>query len=107
MIRKICLYLIFQSFIIGILPGCTNNRRITVIGKAINEKDGAIVETDSGFYFLHKVEFWNEEVSGKQVKVTGRLVYKTFKQKSTYPGEFQERVGTFRILKRPKWDLLE
>ncbi len=83
------------------------SHRITVIGIALDEKDGAIVETEQGNYWLEELDRWDEKYYGKKVKVTGKLVIKTYKKQSTDSIQVQEHVGTVRILKRPKWKLLE
>ena len=86
---------------------CMTNKRITVIGKAENSKAEAVVVTDSGPYFLDGVYGWDEKFEGKTVKVTGKLVIKTYKKQSTPERLIQERVGTIRYLIKAKWSLVE
>jgi hypothetical protein len=43
----------------------------------------------------------------KKVKVTGRLKIEVHEKQSTDSLQVQERVGTWRIIKNPKWSLVE
>lgn len=87
------------------------NNRITVIGIAQEDKGGAVVTTDEGvFYFLDKLDIWNDNIYGKRIRVTGRLNIEEIKE-NPYKGSDsvtpQQRNGPKMILKKPKWDLLE
>jgi hypothetical protein len=101
------------AIIVSILNGTlsisdkTTSHKTTVVGIALNMKGGAIVETDLGNYLLEGLDRWNDKYYGKKVKVTGKLVVKIHKKQSTDSIQVQERVGTLRILKRPKWKLFE
>jgi hypothetical protein len=86
---------------------CMANKRITVIGKAENSKAIAVVITDNGPYFLDGVYMWDEKYEGRTVKVTGKLVIKTYEKQSTPERLVQERVGTIHYLQKAKWSLVE
>lgn len=94
------------SFLSSNSENCNN--RITVIGIAVDDKNIAVVLTDDkGGYFLDGLDQWDEVYLGKKVKVTGKLVIKTHEKQSTPERSVQERVGTMKILKKPKWSLVE
>jgi hypothetical protein len=109
MLGKIYLFT-SMAFFLSINSGnynCIMNKRVTVVGKAVNDKGIAVVFTDKGPYFLNKIYRWDEIYLGKIVEVTGILRTKTHEKKSTDTMWVQERVGTIRILKRSKWKLVE
>lgn len=89
-----------------IMSGCNNTNDTTVIGKAENAKAGAIV-TSNNIYYLDKIDFWEDNMVGKTVKVTGKLMIE--ERKPVQPGEDvpQQIVGVKRILLKPKWELVE
>ena len=110
MLIKIFLSTIMLSFFSGALRNCNNkmNQKITVIGAALEDKEGAIVETDKGDYLLDGLDEWGEKYYGKKVRVMGRLKVETHKKQSIDSGlQVQERVGTVLIIKKPKWSLVE
>lgn len=89
-----------------------NGHKITVIGTAIVIKHDAAVLTDDGHrYYLDGIDDWADEYLGKKVKVTGRLVIKEYHfQMSKNPKITaipQQRLGTWKIIKKPKWSLVE
>lgn len=83
--------------------------KITVIGMALNDKYGAIVETENGDYILDGVDKWEEEYYGKRVSVTGRFkVVENRRNKGDNTGpQVQRREGKCFILRKPSWKLLE
>ena len=83
------------------------HKNITVTGKAVNVKDGAMVETDDGNYLINKSDKWDETAYGKKVSVSGYLVVKTHKQLSTPERQVQESVGKVKIIKNARWTLVE
>lgn len=83
---------------------------IVVIGQAKNAKAGAIVITkDSGSYYLEDIDSWDEEIYGKQVKVSGILKIENLKRSKQKPGipVRQEMVGIKRTILKPKWELVK
>ena len=82
-------------------------KKVTITGKALNDKDGAILETENKDYLIDKCDEWDEEFYNKNVIVTGYLVIKTYKKRSSKEVLVQERVGKVYILKRAKWKLKE
>jgi hypothetical protein len=110
MLGKIYLYTIILAFLLGdakSLEDNLTNKRITIVGMAQQAKEGAIVKSDSGHYYVDGLDEWDEKYYGKKVKVTGRLIVEVHEARSTYPGEFQELAGKKATLKRPKWSLVE
>jgi hypothetical protein len=85
----------------------TNYKRITVVGIALQNKIGAVLKTDKGYYVVDGLDEWGEKYYEKKVEVTGRLVVKVLESKSSFPGEMQEITGKLAILKKPKWRLAE
>jgi hypothetical protein len=107
---KIYLYTIMLGFLLGDAKNFEDNlanKRITIVGIAQQAKEGAIVISDNGHYYVDGLDEWDEKYCGKKVKVTGRLIVEVHEARSTYPGEFQELVGKKAILKKPKWSLVE
>ncbi len=97
------------------LNKCNNNpsaTKITVIGTAVELKQGAAVRTDENIiYDLDGVYSWDDEYLGKRVKVTGRLVFMEYHEKKNPNPEITaipgQRYGKWRVIKRPKWNLVE
>lgn len=102
MLLKFCLYVMIVS-------QCNNINDTTIIGKAQNAKAGAIVisDTDQKIYYLDKVDFWENSVVDKTIRVTGKL--RIEERKPVPPGEDipQQVDGVKRILIKPKWELVE
>jgi hypothetical protein len=89
-------------------PDNYQNKRITIIGVAQDDKDLAIVHTSKGFnYQIDGLDEWEEKYYGKMVKVTGFLRIEEHKKKSTDSIKYQERVGTWMILEKAKWTLVK
>ena len=53
--------------------GEMENESITVTGIAKNGKEGALVLTDNGPYYIQGLETWEESILNKEVEVTGVL----------------------------------
>ena len=92
--------------LIGLWYSNLENQRITVTGKAMNAKLGAVVESDKGVYYLNGVTSWDKEFYEKQVKVTGRLVIKE-NEKRENDKVMGEITGPRNIIKKPEWTLAE
>ncbi len=86
-----------------------DSQRITIFGKAMDAKAGAIViSDDNGFYYLDGVDYWDKKFYGKKVKVTGILVIEKREAKQKEEEEIvQEIVGTKKIIRNSKWVLIE
>jgi hypothetical protein len=114
-IKSQIIYMLFKSFLfMGIMasilatsPDSCNNKKITVIGVALDDKPYAIVQTEQGRYFVDRLDAWDEKYYGKKVKVTGILHIEQHKKQSTDSVQVQEIVGTIRSIKRAKWELAE
>jgi len=80
---------------------------ITIVGMARDAKYGAVVITSNNdVYYLYKMETWNKEMLGKQVKVTGRLVER--KPEHNLEGEMSAEITTpIKIIKRFKFEIVE
>ena len=105
MVIRICLIstmFIFFTAVSNKHEGNFNQKRITVIGKAVVMKHYAAVRTDdSVFYFLEGKDDWDDKHLGKRVKVSGRLYIKVI---TAIP---QQRYGAWKMLKKPRWSLVE
>jgi hypothetical protein len=87
-------------------PKAMEGKSITVEGKALNAKAGAMV----GSYYVEGLTSWPEEAYDKTVEVTGTL--KTIDHKAedlvNEKGEYsQGMVGTQYILTNPKWKVVK
>ncbi|HQV54891.1 MAG TPA: hypothetical protein PLX17_05215 [Chitinophagaceae bacterium] len=116
MVIRICLIstmFIFFTAVSNKHEGNFNQKRITVIGKAVVMKHYAAVRTDdSVFYFLEGKDDWDDKHLGKRVKVSGRLYIKEWHdaKKSENPEITaipQQRYGAWKMLKKPRWSLVE
>ncbi len=115
MLIKIGLILTLLPFFSVDLNKCNNNpneRRITVIGTAIVIKNDAVVRTDDSLlYYLDGIYYWDDEYLGKRVKVTGKLFIKEYHEKKKTNTEItaigQHDYGTRKVIKKPKWSLVE
>src|SRR5687767_13444517 len=93
-----------------VMLGCNNNTSdTTIIGKAENAKAGAIVTSnkDQKIYYLDKIDFWQNNILGKTVKVTGNLIIEEKKPVPSGEDIPQQIVGVKRILLKPKWELVK
>jgi hypothetical protein len=87
-------------------PDEMNGKRITIQGKALNSKAGAV----AGDYFVDGLQSWPEDVYDKMVEVTGELKVVEHKEEDLRSpnGEWsQGMVGKQYILTKPKWRLVE
>ena len=115
MVAKIILLSTLLSFFSVDFNKCSNNSKeskITVVGKALVLKNNAFVLTDDSLkYFLDGVYDWDEKYLSKRIKVTGKLViekYEYQKSKDTIVTAIpQQRYGVWRIIKKPRWTLVE
>jgi hypothetical protein len=104
----------FFSFDLSNGNNCSTKRKITVMGTAIVIKNDAAVRADDGsVYFLDGIFEWEEKYFGKRVKVSGKLVIVEYpiKRRPTTNDSItmtpQRRLGTWKIIKKPKWGLVE
>ncbi len=111
MLAKLYLISMVAAFFSADLDTYNKKGRITVVGKAIEVKHDAMVQTDDGRrYSLDGVYEWGDEYYGKRVKVTGKLIIKQYPRESITDSISmipQQRIGTWRIIKKPKWSLVE
>jgi hypothetical protein len=79
---------------------------IVVIGIAIARKAGAAVQSikNKGVYFIDDLNYWESDVVGKTVKVSGKLVIENYEQTKEIT---QQIVGTVYIIKKPKWEIVK
>src|SRR5688572_9388771 len=113
MLIKIYLISMLLTFFSEDLNKCNNNseRKITVIGTAIDIKNSAVVRTDDSLlYYLDDIYYWHDEYLGKRVKVTGKLFIKEYQEeKNTNPKITtipQRHYGHRKFIKNPKWSLV-
>ena len=98
-----------SAHVAGSIPANSHqpDGRITVVGKALNSKGSAIVQTDSTFYLIEGLDAWDDYHYGKKVRVTGKLKTLHNKPVSSDSLLVQERAGTVRIIRHAKWKLVE
>lgn len=105
-----------KVFLFSILLSLTTNSKkcgkltdskISVIGIALNDKDGAIVKTDSSYYLVGELDEWDERYYKRKVRVAGTLKREMRTKTSTDSVWVQERVDTWLIIKKAKWYLVE
>ncbi len=84
------------------------DKKIEVTGKALNAMGGAVVTgADKYTYYVEGLDHWDKKFYGKEVKVSGVLVLENSPKKDyPKPGE-QVIAGGKRIIKSPKWQLIE
>jgi uncharacterized membrane protein YcgQ (UPF0703/DUF1980 family) len=115
MITKIYSISILLTFFSVDLNKCSDNpnkHRITVVGTAIVIKNDAVVRTDDSLlYYLDGIYYWDDEYLGKRVKVTGKLFIQKYHEKKNTNTEItaigQQDYGTRKLIKKPKWSLVE
>lgn len=80
--------------------------QVTITGTAKDAKAGAVVITsDNQVYYLDKLDAWNKDVVGKQVRVTGKVVVKN-PEKNDRQETRAEITTPVRIIKRHKVELI-
>lgn len=88
-------------------------KKITVLGTAVVIKNDAAVRTDNNdVYFLDGIFDWDEKYNGKRIKVTGKLIIKNYTLKRRDLSDSitvlpQRQLGVWKIIKKPKWSLIE
>ena len=107
MLLKLILGASILIFFSGKIEDYRMIKKITVIEIAEDSKGAAIVVTDTYYYIIDRLDAWSNKYHGKKVKVTGTLVIEEHKKQSTDSIQVQERVGTWRIIKKAKWSLLK
>lgn len=105
-------------FFILLLQGCRSTNgddvavdkdHIVVIGYTGNVKDGGLVisKTDDKGYYVEGVDSWDENMVGKMVKVSGKLLIDEFPPPKEGEEEKQRIIGTKRSIIEPKWELVK
>lgn len=73
-------------------------KSIEVTGLATNAKDGASIQTSDAVYIVENLDFWNDSINNKNVKVVAKVVREVTITKPDSYGEKtykykQERFG--------------
>lgn len=75
---------------------------------ANDAKAGAVVVADDKkFYYVDGLVSWDKKFYGKKVKVTGERIIENNVRHKNDTAQVQEIVGIKRIIKKPKWTLVE
>ncbi|HTD41343.1 MAG TPA: hypothetical protein VK671_12030 [Mucilaginibacter sp.] len=83
----------------------SENKKIVVIGKALNCKAGAaVIKADDTPYYVDGMDSWDKKFYGKKVKVSGTLVIIRLKKPSN---PLAVVILEQKIIKKPKWELVE
>jgi|GEM_PF-4805861 len=98
---------VFQLLIVMLANGDNLHKQVTIIGNAQDTKSGAIVvaRDTKVIYYLDGVSHWDEHIVEHEVSVTGRLSL----EKTTADDSQdirQEIVGVKRVIKKPRWKVL-
>lgn len=99
----------FVCFLVLLVSSCgkTEKEEITVKGKAWNAKRSAIIITDSNeVFYIDRLFSWDPKLYGKKVKVSGEVFIDT-NAGSKEDVEVQEVIGSIRIIKNAKWEIIE
>jgi len=83
------------------------NKKVLVVGKALNAMGGAVVVAANGqTYYLDRVEHWDRKFYGKKVKASGTLVIIHTPTKDE-KGRPVQAIAEQWLLKKPKWELIK
>jgi len=83
------------------------NKKVVVVGKALNAMGGAVVVAANGqTYYLDRVEYWDRKFYGKKVKASGTLVIIHTPTKDE-KGRPVQAIAEQWLLKKPKWELIK
>ena len=90
-----CIFLVFFFF------SC---KTIEVSGLATNAKDGASIQTRDAVYVVEILDFWNDSINDKNIKVLAKVIREVNNSKPASYGEKsykykQERFGKTIIIK--------
>jgi hypothetical protein len=89
----------------------TSKNDILIIGRAAQEKDGAVVisNKDKKQYYLDGIDWWDDSTFGKVIKVSGKLLIEEVKEVPRKPGlpVPQQAPGIKRTILKPKWKLVK
>jgi hypothetical protein len=114
MLTKIYSISMLLTFLSVDLNKCRSNpgeNEIIVVGTALVLKHHAAVRTDDSIlYVLDGIDDWKDKYLGKRVKVTGELLIKEYEyteRNDSIKIIPQEDYSTQRIIKKPKWSLVE
>ena len=88
-----------------------NNQPIEVTGIAQDLKGCAIVETETGFYYMDDLGYWDKELIGKRVRVRGILHIVEVKPARTDENGIPIEQGfgeafTLKLIKNAKWGVV-
>ncbi len=95
-----------------ILYSCATTKKkepVIIIGQATNTKIGAIVTSnyDQKVYYIDSISGWNEDIIGKQIKVSGDLILKKLEPKPKINGITQQQtIGVIQVILNPIWELV-
>jgi len=87
-----------------IIGGCSINNKMTISGYASNLRDGAVIFADDQTYYLDKMEEWDDSLTLKKIKVTGKIEKVQLAEDifSTVPNEGETEK---HIIKNFKWQV--
>jgi hypothetical protein len=87
-----------------------NKDSIVIVGIASDCKAGATIvsENDQKRYYLEGIDYWDETIVGKKVKVSGKLFIEDLKEEVVKNGEIipQQMIGVKRTILNPTWELV-
>lgn len=105
--HKIIVFYFFISISVSPKWNDTSMRKkIIVTGIALNDKDGAIVKTDSSYYLISGLDAWDQRYHNKKIRVVGVLRKEIHAKASTDSIWVQERVGEWLVSKKARWRLV-
>ncbi|RAW01110.1 hypothetical protein [Pseudochryseolinea flava] len=87
---------------------CQNSEKILVTGVAIDCKAGAGVLTvpDSSLYYVDGIDYWEDNVLGRRIRVEGKLLLRNFPARKDGVA-VQSIVGdSVRFILDPRWELV-
>jgi hypothetical protein len=97
---------LFEDSSTSLIGNSFENKKITVIGTALNDKGSAIVKLGKRNYLVEGLDKWDATYYGKEIKVTGILMTEFEKKASVDSTKVQKQVVNKRILKKAKWLLV-
>ena len=87
------------------------DNEVTIIGIAHNGKGGSLLLTEANdVYYMDGIDFRDEIIFGKKIKVTGILVLETFKEEDlkNENGAWKQGVkGEKKTIQISDWEIVE